>query len=207
MAATAVLAVGLLVASMIAYPGGTQWDRSTVGHDVWRNYVCDLARTVALNGRPNPVGSLLAQLAMAALAASLLQMWWHVAGLCGPRRALARAVRALGALAVAGALVATLLPADRFSAVHGAAIVMAGVPGLVGALLAIAGLSACEPAPRVATWVGAAALATSAVAFVIYVRQYFVPGPGPVAGAVTERIALLGLLGWMGAVAWRTSRR
>jgi hypothetical protein len=199
-------AMGLLAGSMAVYPGGTQWDRTTHGNDFWRNYVCDLARTVALDGAPNPMGSALARGAMALLSLALLQMWWRLPVLFPARTVLAGCVRALGSLAVAGSLVVVALPADQFSDVHGAAIVAAGAPGLIAALVAVRGAALHEPTPRWVTLIGATALGASIIAFVIYLRQFFVPGPGPVAGAVFERLALIALVTWLFAVAWRTSR-
>ena len=66
----------LLIPAMRAYPGGTSWDPASSGHDFWLNYLCDLTRSVALNGQPNPAGAALAQGAMGLLALGLLPFWW-----------------------------------------------------------------------------------------------------------------------------------
>jgi hypothetical protein len=206
MSAAALASVVLLLAAMCLYPGGTQWDHAAPGNDFWQNYVCDLARTVALDGVPNPRGSALAQAAMALLALALGLLWWLVPRVFPARRLLGATVRVAGCTASAAALAVVLLPADRFSQVHGLSIVVAGVPGLAAGFLAVVGLAQEERAPRVAAALGGAAFVVALGAFVLYVRQYFVPGPGPIAGAVLERIALLLLIVWMGAVAWRSAR-
>ncbi len=203
MLAMEIVSVALLALAMAAYPGGTQWRHAADGHDFWRNYLCDLARRVALNGTPNPVGSALAQASMLALALGLVPFWRLLPDFFGARPRLGTWVRVLGQVAVAASFAVVLLPADRFSEVHGLAIVVAGVPGLFAALLAVVGLAGEERSPRVVASVGVTALLVAAAAFAVYLRQFFVPGPGPVAGAILERLALILLLVWMGAVAFR----
>src|SRR4030095_15920305 len=51
------LLAGGAVATVVAaaqYPGGTWMDRSTPGHSFWGNFLCDIARDPALDGRPHP---------------------------------------------------------------------------------------------------------------------------------------------------------
>ncbi len=194
--------VVLIVPAMGAYPGGTGWDRTARGNDFWQNYLCDLARTVALNGEPNPVGSALAQSAMMLFALGLLPLWWLVPCLFPSRTIVGVGVRALGCIAVAGALVVAVLPADRFGDAHGVAIVVAGLAGLAAASLAVVALACETEKPLLSATIGTATLLAAIAAFALYVRQFFTPGPGPVAGAVSERIALLLLLLWMAAVAY-----
>jgi hypothetical protein len=199
MAVATVASAALLVPAMFVYPGGTQWDRAAEGNDFWRTYLCDLARTVALNGQPNPLGSALARGSMLVLALGLLFFFWVLARMLATRARLGPWIRLLGTLGVVATVFVVVLPADRFSGVHGAAIVAAGVPGLTAALLAVLGFA--REGSRALAVIGATALLVSLGAFVIYLRQLFVPGPGPVAGAVLERVALLALFGWIAAVA------
>jgi hypothetical protein len=201
MAAATVASAALLVPAMCVYPGGTQWDRTAEGNDFWRTYLCDLARTVALNGRPNPLGSALAQGSMLVLALGLFFFFWVLPRMVTTRARLGPWIRLLGTLAVIATVFVVLLPANRFSGVHGAAIVAAGVPGLIAASLAVIGLA--RQGSRALAVVGATTLLVSLGAFVIYLRQFLVAGPGPVAGAVLERVALLALFGWIAAVARR----
>jgi hypothetical protein len=190
----------LLAASMRAYPGGTQWDHAAQGNDFWRNYLCDLARTVALDGRANPAGSTLAQASMAMLATALFVFFW-IAPLLFPTRArLATWVRVLGSSAIAASFAVVLLPADRYPEVHGAAIVVAGVPGVASALLTTIGLRVGGETRALtigAAWAGALAFVVSLLALLLYLRQFVVPGPGPVAGAILERLSLLLVLAWI----------
>ena len=98
--------VVIIALAMIVYPGGTSWDRASPGHDFWLNYLCDLARPTALNGVPNPIGSALAQTAMAVLAIGLLPWWWLLARLAPSQRRSGIVVRALGTIAVVLAVLA-----------------------------------------------------------------------------------------------------
>lgn len=47
-----------ILVAMEAYPGGTILDRSSVGYDLWNNYLSDLGRRRAWNGSPNPLSNL-----------------------------------------------------------------------------------------------------------------------------------------------------
>jgi hypothetical protein len=195
----------LLVCAMRAYPGGSHWN-ATAGGPFWENYLCDLARTVALNGAPNPVGSLFARSSLTLLALALLPFWWLAPTLFPSRGRLGNAVRAFGAFSVTGALVVAIFPGDQFGRAHDLAIDLAGTAGILSASLAVVGLAWEQPLPHAATSVGAAALLSSVAAFGLYARQAIVEGPGPVASAVLERVAHLTLMAWMCLVAWQATR-
>jgi hypothetical protein len=199
--------VGLIVPAMGAYPGGTAWDRTAPGNDFWLNFLCDLERTVALNGEPNATGSRLTQAAMLVLTLGLVTLWWYLPRFFPTRARLGHAVRAFGSVAVVGALGVGLMPADRFGGVHGTAILLAGFPGLAAALLAVLGLVRERRAPRVLAALGAVAVLVSAVDFGLYVRQNFVPDPGPVALAILERVSIIVVLAWICAVALSARHR
>jgi hypothetical protein len=211
--------VWLELAAMHAYPGGTWWDRTTRGARFWQNYLCDLEWRVALDGEPNPVGSRLAQAAMLLLVAGFVPFWWVLPRLftgarAGPgTRALGRAVRGLGIAGVAGMAAVSLLPSDRFGALHGVAVIVAGVPALSAALLAAFGLLRGEPRPRVAGLLGASTLAFAMLDFLLYARTLSLGalgglgGPGPMLLPAIQKVAVLLLLAWMAAVAVRAPPR
>jgi hypothetical protein len=52
--------IALTTLTMFIYPGGTSADRTTTGCQFFTNFFSDLGRTVARNGAPNSVASLLA---------------------------------------------------------------------------------------------------------------------------------------------------
>jgi len=208
-ASTAMLAaagafVVLFMLAVRAYPGGTDWDRAASGHHFWRNYLCDLARAVALDGEPNPVGCLLAQAGMVVLALGLLPLWWLLPHLFPSHARLGTAVRVLGSLAAAGALAAVLMPSDRFGAWHAVSIMLAVPPGLLGVLLAVGGLACEERVPRVGAGIGAAMLLTTGIDWVLYF--YYLSGTAPMIVAVLEKVALILLLAWMATVSVRVAR-
>ena len=194
----------LFVLAVRAYPGGTDWDRATVGHQFWANYLCDLTRGVALNGAANPLGSLLAQAGTIVLALGLFPLWWLLPHFFPSRFWLGMAVRFFGSIGAAGAIAVTLLPSDRFGSLHTVAIVLAGPPGLLAALLAIAGLTLEKRAPRILAAIGGAMLATGAVDFVLYVTH--LDGNAPVIVAVLERVTAILLVGWMATASLRALR-
>jgi hypothetical protein len=189
---------------MAKYPGGTGWDPTTRGNDFWLNYLCDLERGVAINGQPNAVGSVLAQAAMFVLGAGMLPFWWALPRLFPSSPRLGRAVRALGSTTLPGLAAVALLPSDRFASLHPFTMMLAGLPGLAAAALAVVGLAGEGAAASLPTAVGGAALVTSFLDFVLYVRQLASEGPGPTALAVLERAGTILVLVWMCVTACRT---
>lgn len=202
----------LIGVAMAVYPGGNGWDRAAQGNDFWLNFLCDLERRVALDGKPNCVGSVLTQVAMLWLAGGLLALFWRLGRVFRARRRVAASVRWLGGACVAGAAAVALMPNDRFGDAHAYAIVAAGVPGLAAALVAVAEMKRYEAAPRITTCIGVVMLVVSCADFALYVRQLFAEEPGPRALAILERASLILILVWMALVArpygqWRGIRR
>jgi hypothetical protein len=198
------LFLALSAAAMALYPGGTWWDPTTHGARFWQNFLCDLEWNPALNGAPNPVGSRLAQAAMLVMIAGFVPFWWIAPRLFPARRALGMAERALGLTSVAGMIAVVLMPSDRFGALHGVAVVVAALPGLSAALLAIAGMLRGDTAgARAAGAVGGAMLAVAIADFALYVDTILHGGPGSRAIPAAQKVALLLLLAWMTLVAAR----
>lgn len=196
-------------AAMALYPGGTWWDATTRGARFWQNFLCDLEWTVALNGEPNHVGARLGQAAMLVMVAALAVFWWIAPGMFPSRRRLGAAVRALGLASVGGSIAVALMPSERFGALHGVAVVAAGVPGALAALLAVVGMLRGEPPgdSRAAGLVGAAMLALALVDLALYANTMVHGGPGPMALPAVQKVALVLLVGWMTLVAWRVRTR
>ncbi len=191
----------LVVGSMQLYPGGTSWNHESVGHDFWQNYLCDLLRPTALDGVPNPLGSALAKTATLLLACGLLSFFCVVGRAFPSFPRLGRAVAVLGTLAACAVPGVVFVSGDRFGMLHGVAVVVAAIPGLAAALLAVVGLVLGEERPKRGAVVGAVTLAVAMVDFALYVPQVTSSAPGPIAVAVLERIALVMMLVWMCVVA------
>ena len=101
----------------------------------------------------------------------------------------------------------TLMPSDRFGAMHGMAVMVAATTGLAATVLAAVGQ--LRAGDRVAGWLGVSVLAFAGVDFALYVRTFGSGGPGPLALPAVQKVALLLLLAWMGVVAargWRDGR-
>ena len=205
--ATLALFVVLEGAAMILYPGGTCWDPAAHGHRFWENFLCDLEWSVARNGMPNPTGSLLAEAAMILLALSLAPHWILVGRVLRHGTRLGGLVRGLGLASVAGSVLVNLLPSNRFGvALHGAAVVVAGLPGLSATALSVVGLRAAEARPRVSAMLGGALLVVAFADFVLYLGTFVLGGPGPLALPAAQKIALMLLLAWMASVALGSRR-
>jgi len=207
LAAAATTAAVLFVLAARAYPGGTHFDRLRAGHDFWRNTLCDVARSTALGGARNEVGAAFARTAMTIMALGIGGLFWLLPERFPSSARLGVAVRALGCLSVPGALAVVFLPTDRFSALHGIAIVIAGLPALAAALIAAIGLLRERVRARFVTMVGILALGVAAADFGLYVHELVFGGPPRVAVSVLERIATLLVVLWMIVVArvsWRT---
>lgn len=63
--------VALTTLAMFIYPGGTSADKTTTGYQFFTNFFSDLGRTVAHNGQPNALSSLLFTVAMIAAGGGL----------------------------------------------------------------------------------------------------------------------------------------
>lgn len=123
-----VVSLAAYVAAALSYPGGSYTRPHAVGHDVLRNYVCDLSRETAHNGLPNP-HPILARLALVALAVAFAAFAW--------RWVRPRPLHALGLVSAVGAVLVSL-PVDAGGrSVHDTAIFVAGIPALVGSFLAL----------------------------------------------------------------------
>jgi hypothetical protein len=198
--------VGLFALAARAYPGGTHFNHTAVGHDFWLNTMCDVARSVALDGSPNNLGAWLSRAAMTLFALGLGVHFVGVSLLFVSRDWLARLVRALGVISVPFAVAVVHLPTDRFGKLHGAAIVCAGTLGLSAALLTIGGLRGVKGVPW-AFRTGLAALGVAAADFVLYVRELATGGAAQMAVPVLERLASVGVLLWMASVAYALRQR
>ena len=198
---TVVAFVVLFAFAADAYAGGTHFDHSAIGHDFWRNNLCDVARTVAINGLPNACACWLARVAMITLAVGLGVMFFALPRLFPSRPRLGLLVRVLGVATVPCAIAVVLLPTDRFSHLHGLSIVLAGTLGLGTVILALVGLFADARAPRYVVSLGVLAMSVAAVDFALYVIEFTSQGPAQVAVPVLERLSTILLLAWMLAVA------
>jgi hypothetical protein len=207
-ALSVIVFAALEVSAMLLYPGGTWWDRTTHGASFWQNYLCDLGADVALDGVPNPVGSRFSQAAMLVLAFGLCLFWWIVPSLFAPaaRGPLGRVVRALGVMSFCGTVAVVVLPSSRVGPLHGATVVVAGLPGLSAAVVTVVALLRGEPRPRVAGALGASMFGFALASFLLYVRTLVLGGPGPVVIPVAQKAALLLLMAWLLAVALRAPR-
>ncbi len=193
--ASVVVFVALEGGAMALYPGGTWWEPSAHRHRFWQNFLCDLSWRTALNGQDNRTGSLLAQAAMLVLVAGFVPFWL----LAGERGA--RGIRPLGFASVLGTAAVTLMPSERFGAMHGMAVMVATTTGLAAAVLAVVGQ--LRSGARLAGWLGVAVLGTAGLDFVLYVQTFASPsgGPGPLALPAIQKVALGLLLAWMTVVA------
>ena len=192
--------VALILLAMSVYPGGTAWDPTTHGHDFWLNYLCDLERSTALDGRANGEGAALAQAALLVLGVGCMAFWRTLPALYPARVHVGRATRWLGLMSACGLIAVAVLPPDRFPSLHPLLMIVAGGPGILAAALGVVGLATGRAWPILAT-VGAAVVVASGVDLVLYLRQLCVAAPAPVAVAVLERVALLLALAWRALVA------
>ena len=185
-----VLGFVVLEALAIAhYPGGTWLDRHHPGHHFTHNFLCDLLLDPALNGVPSPTSAALATAGMLCMAPGLAAFF----ALMGRRL-----ITALGLCAAVGLSAVTLLPSDEWPRLHGVMVVLAGPPGLLAAVLAVAG----DPR-RLTRLLGAATLLAGGLNLLLYVRTRFLGAAlGPEVPTV-QRLATVLLLAWMLAVTAR----
>ncbi|HZJ56453.1 MAG TPA: hypothetical protein VFD38_20080 [Myxococcaceae bacterium] len=198
--AIAVVLLALLGAGAVAtavaaaqYPGGTWMDRSAEGHSFWGNFLCDIARDPALDGRPHP-GAAWGRCAEWALILALCLFFWIAPALVEPRRR-RRTIRLLGAVATLGL---ALVPITS-GVPHALALIAGAGPGFAATLLVLRGLRHLP----VLAWLGALALGLSAVELVLFLgfHERFAATSVPLAVPAVQRLALLAAVAWMAGCA------
>ncbi len=123
-----VASLALLAAAAWCYPGGAPGQPSRAGYSFWDNYLCDLFRSVAINGAENDIGQ---ALATAGALCVVLSIWGGFA-LAAQRlpwsRRSQRVVVALGSVACLAMLAVPLTPADRVGRLHFVVVGLAALP-------------------------------------------------------------------------------
>lgn len=192
------------------YPGGSYLDLSALGHDFWRNFLCDLLNENAINGTNNRVGAILMQTAMGCLIPGLGILWWYIPNLFPTSRRLGAAVRISGTLSLFGFIAVPLTPPHASYVVHAAAIFSAGVPALLAWVLSLVALRISSVNARWVAGVGYVAASTAFVGVALYARELFFDVTRSVWLPTSNRIATILLLVWILSVAQalhRTSKR
>ena len=191
----ALLVTGALASAVAAarYPGGTWMDRSTEGHSFWANFLCDIARDHALDGRVHP-GAGWGRTAEWALVMALGVFFWIAPALTVPVRRRGT-IRLLGAVGTLGLL---LVPVTS-GVPHALALITGAGPGFTATMLVLRGLRHRPGLARL----GALALALSAVELVLFLafNERFRSTTLPLAVPAVQRLALLAAVAWMGACA------
>jgi hypothetical protein len=191
----ALLTAGALASAVAAsrYPGGTWMDRATEGHSFWGNFLCDIARDRALDGRPHPAAAW-GRAAEWALVVALGLFFWVAPALIEPLRR-RRTIRVLGVVATLGLL---LVPVTH-GAPHALALIAGAGPGFAATLLVLRGLRHRPPL----RWLGALALVLSGVELGLFLgfNERFGASHLPPAVPAVQRLALLASVAWMAACA------
>lgn len=196
--------VGLYVGAALAYPGGTWEDPTTVGHSLLYNYYCDLMRPQALNGQPNPVGSMLAEWGQLVFAVALGPFFLVAPRVFEERVKLARAVRVLGVIASLAGVGVVLMPSWRFGqTVHGIMLLICAVPAITALVCVMIGTWRV-PALR---GLAAALVVTMLLTIGVFVRQMAIGTETTFGLAPLQRVDFALALAWMTSTALRTARR
>jgi hypothetical protein len=215
--ATFVVCYGVAIA---LYPGGTWWNESAEGHSFWRNFLCDLMQSEALNHEPAPVGSLLARLGMAAMLLGMAAFYGQVSRLeSSPETRAGRVARAAGILASLLGLAIPIVTSNLWRLGHLIVVVAAFVPSFVAT---VAASVICMRARGVSWLVRAAALVTLVTGGLdgfLYLFVYTSPHLGLVPESeevrmlialslpALMRVATISLLIWVVAIARETLKR
>jgi hypothetical protein len=195
--------VGLHVAGAIAYPGGTFCDAQAQRYQVLGNFVCDLTQPRNPRGQDNAVSARLAAAAFAGIAFAFVPFWWLLGGLLG--RWPGRMVRALGVISAAATIALARTPSARWPRLHVALVFTAAIPGLLAAIMGGVGLLRAR---RIAVGVlGVASLLAgfadaAGYGYAVAQGAHCTPFLAPL-----QKVAALGLVAWMIAVAAPGLRR
>lgn len=194
-ATCAVGSAALFTLAASAYPGGNHFDHHAIGHDFWRNALCDVARSKAIGGAPNTTGACFARIAMSTMALAIGLLMWSLPRHFPKRVVVRQVVRCFAAITVPAALMVVFLPTDRFSDLHGVVTVTAGLLGTGGATLAV--LAALRDTRRPSIFVGALTLAAAFGSLGVYMVELIGGGPPRVAVPILEHVAAMLLVAWM----------
>jgi uncharacterized membrane protein len=194
--------IGLLATAMLRYPGGTALDPLSPGHSFWFNFLCDLTGDVAVNGRPNPGGSL-ARAAMIAFCVALACFWIVLPSRFRDRRRISTATKTFGVVSVLGLAAVPLAT----GLAHIAAVFASAIPALCAGVLGLIGTLKYMKSKALAA-LASATIAAGALDSVLYACSYLVH-PRIVSPALPlfQRIATLLMLAWMAAVATSSLQR
>ncbi|MGK0153799.1 MAG: hypothetical protein ACI9SE_000747 [Neolewinella sp.] len=122
------LFVVLWITAMSTYPGWTQFDANSVGHDWWRNFLCDLLAAETPDGRINLLGSIAMTVSVVVVIfGGMLRLWWNVEAL-GHRRSIARTGAVLAIMLTLCICIEQVMALDL---PHGVLALAAGGVGLV----------------------------------------------------------------------------
>ena len=191
----ALLGAGAVATDVAAalYPGGTWMDRSTPGHSFWGNFLCDIARDQALDGRPHP-GAPWGRAAEWVLVLALGLFFWVAPALVEPRRR-RWTIRLLGAVATLGL---ALVPVT-YGVPHALALIAGAGPGFAATLLVLRGLRHRPVLSRL----GALALGLSGLELALFLgfHERFGATTVPLAVPAVQRLALLAAVAWMAGCA------
>jgi hypothetical membrane protein len=200
------LALLLVVASGLSYPGGTLRDESTHGYSFTHNFLSDLGTTVAFNYQRNVTG---AALFGVSVVVGVLVLGSSIAATvrllsAAPRaRSFARLAAVAGVLACVGFLGAAIAPVDRAWRLH----TLAGMMGfrsfpVVAALLSIA--TARDARFRARAAVGWAALTIVVIGLIV--ASLLGPNPDTERGLATQVIMQKIMVASIVVVLWFESR-
>lgn len=156
--------------AVVAYPGGSWENPGAIGFQPFVNYWCDLMRTTALNGAPNPIAAVLARIAFGALAASLSAYWWVAASLLASP-SLARWGAASGTVSAVGVALVAVFPYETQRLLHSMTTLSAGGFGFAAAVFMVVG-NVQSPRAHVSRWRhawGASLVMAAMVNILVYV--------------------------------------
>lgn len=186
----------LYTVAILLYPGGTWFDRQAPGYDLLRNFVCDLTQPIALDGRPNAVGSAFGKASMFAFDVGLALTFLGALHLGRPTPRLSVVVRVMAAVSFVGISAVPLLPSLVFGHLHTVAVSIGAAAGLVAGAFSVA-VQLRSPYRRVAR-LGLAMFAAAFADAGLYAWS-IAAGTTPLALPMLQRLALLLILAWMTA--------
>jgi hypothetical protein len=99
------------------------------------------------------------------------------------------------------------MPSDRFPALHGTVVTLAGPAGISAGVLAVVGCTRSRFCPRVLAYCGLAMLLFALLTLTQYMRQFWLGANASPLLPLLQKTATLLLLAWMMAVAFLVYRK
>lgn len=194
--------------SMVQYPGGTWFDRTAQSHQFWHNFLCDMLRENAINGKPNPASTaaiigLLGMLPAVGAQGFVLRGMLREIG----RPVLGLVIAIFSSVSLVGILGVPLTPSDAYPVLHSLCVIGGAGLGLSAAVSGIIGQWFGRATFGNLYILGVLMMAFALTNLIMYVNHSFFDSPLTPTIPIAQKLATMFAVSWLGGGAVQRIRR